>query len=207
MKIDRSYEVETRLYFNSDTEAFNALPFLKENLKREVKWVTKTFGPDLFKTDNLLRASIVYINDSEKVYLGYKEPDIGKKCNIRLELDENITDGVDESEILKILASKEIKISPDTLIPILESLGHKEFMSFNGYNFSGYYSEQGIALKLMHCNTLEYPIMLELEKTANSLEEAYAKETELLQLIENYKLCDRIIRKEPPTLLYEKLFK
>jgi adenylate cyclase class IV len=204
MKIERSYEVETRLYFNSDEEALTAFPFLKDTLKKDVKWVTKTFGKALFKEDKLLRASYVNIKGKERVYLGYKEPDLGNLCNIRLELDEDITDCID-SDILKLLNSKETIVSPESLNTLLDSLGHEEFMSFNGYNSSGYNKDLGIAFKLLHCDILEYPILLELEKTANSLEETAVKEKELLELIESYNLTDRIVRKEPPTLLYEKV--
>jgi adenylate cyclase class IV len=206
MKIERSYEVETRLYFNSDEEALAAFPFLKDILKKDLKWVTKTFGKALFKEDKLLRASYVNIKDKERVYLGYKEPDLGNLCNIRLELDEDITGGID-SDILKLLSSKETKVSPENLDDLLASLGYAEFMSFNGYNSSGYNKDLDIAFKLMHCDILEYPILLELEKTADSLAETATKEKKLLELIESYNLTNRIVRKEPPTLLYEKVVK
>lgn len=205
MAIERSYEVETRVYFNSYDEAFNTLPFLKGCLTKENKWITKTFSMDLFKTDKLLRVSEVEIANTNKFYLGYKEPDLGKTCNIRLELDENITNGIECSEIIRLLGGESKKVSPENLNEILESLGHKEFMVFNGFNLSGKHTELELSLKLMNCAVLEYPLMLEIEKTAISLEDAYSEEKNLLDIVNKFGLSDRIIRKEPPTLLYERL--
>jgi adenylate cyclase class IV len=90
------YEVETRFAFNSQEEAVIALPFLIYSLKDEVIWETRIYGIDLFKTDKLLRTSDVQCNNKVKHFLSFKEPDVGRFCNIRLEIDEEITSGLED---------------------------------------------------------------------------------------------------------------
>lgn len=201
-----TYEVETRVYFSSDEEAFKLLPFLKKDLKRKAAWVTNTYGLDLFKSGSLLRASEVHSDGQMRAYIGYKQPDTGTFCNIRIELDEEITDELQDSTVLKAINAEDVSINPGNVDEILASLGYAKFMTFKGDNLTGYNEEYDVALKLMHCNTLEYPIMLEIEKSAGSAEEALKAEEELKELVNRLGLSDRVVRKEPPTLLYEALF-
>lgn len=206
MNNNDTYEVETRVYFDSDKEAFKLLPFLKGDLKREAIWVTNTYGLDLFKSGSLLRASEVNSNGQMRAYIGYKQPDTGTFCNIRIELDEEITDGLQHSAVLKAINAEDVSIDPGNVDEVLASLGYAKFMTFNGNNLTGYNEEYGVALKLMHCDILEYPIMLEIEKSAGSAEEALKAEEELKELVSRLGLSGRVVRKEPPTLLYEALF-
>lgn len=202
-----TYEVETRVYFNSDEEAFSKLPFLKDSLTNKMEWVTYTYSPKLFKDGSLLRASKVYKDGNMKAYLGYKEPDTGSFCNIRVELDEDITEGAMDSTVLKAIGGKAALINSDNMDEVLASLGHEKFMTFKGHNLTGYNAEYNIALKLMYCDILQYPILLEIEKSAGSTEEALKAEGEIRELVEHFGIKDRVVRKEPPTLLYDALFK
>jgi len=38
------YEIETRVHFNSQEEAFNTLPFLYECLKKKTEFETRMYG-------------------------------------------------------------------------------------------------------------------------------------------------------------------
>lgn len=198
-----SYEVETRFYFNSEEEVFERLPFLKEVLKREVIWETKTLGLEVFKEGKLLRFSEVFQDGERKVYLGYKDKDQGRVCNIRSEVDEDITMGVHRSLVLQIVHGESRAVDALNAMEIFEALGYKEFMTFEGKSLLGKYEKGDLAIKLMYCDTLKYPLLLEIEKTATSLEEAFEKEKELEAFVEKYNLKDRMVREEPPTLLYE----
>jgi adenylate cyclase class IV len=197
------YEVETRVYFKSFEEAFKKLPFLKKDLTRKLDWTTETYGSELFKTDILLRASEVISEGTKKYYLGYKEKDLGGFCNIRAELDEEITEEMKVSTTLKALTGKDISVNIDTINSALSDHGYEKFMSFSGDNVTGTNQELGLALKLMHCETLEFPVLLELEKSAYTYEEALKAEGDIKSILETLDLLDRVVRKEPPTLLFE----
>lgn len=199
------YEVETRVYFKSFEEAYEKLPFLKDDLTRKIEWTTYTYGPEIFKEDLLLRSSVVIRGEEKKYYLGYKEKDTGSFCNIRAEFDEEITEEKRLSASIKALTGKDIFVNSHDFERTLEVLGYKKFMSFSGYNITGVSKELGLALKLMHCEVLEYPVLLELEKSANSYDEALKAEKEIKATIESLGLLDRVVRKEPPTLLFDTL--
>lgn len=201
-----SYEVETRFYFNSEEEVFERLPFLKEVLKREVKWETKTLGLEVFKAGKLLRFSEVFQDRERRIYLGYKDKDQGRVCNIRSEVDEDITRGVHRSLVLESVHGEGRAVDALNAMEIFEALGYKEFMTFEGKSLLGKYDKEDLAVKLMYCDALKYPLLLEIEKTAASLEEAFKREKELAAFVEEYNLKDRMVREEPPTLLYEGLF-
>jgi hypothetical protein len=80
-------------------------------------------------------------------------------------------------------------------------------MSFRGYDRFGYYEPLGLHLKLLHCRTLKWPVLVEFEKTAHSQEEALLREQELGEFCDRFGLNGRLVREEPPTLLYEARFK
>lgn len=82
------YEIETRVYFSSQEEAFNTLPFLTDCLKRKIEFETRMYGIELFNSGKILRVSYIKHDNASEVYLGYKEPDIGKIYNIRNEIDK-----------------------------------------------------------------------------------------------------------------------
>lgn len=199
------FEVETRVYFNNYAEAVSKLPFLNDVLSKKIIWVTKTYGLDLFKSGKLLRVSEINWNINPKFFWGHKEPDIGKSLNIRIEQDEEITDGIQNSSILRTIGGKNILVTPANVEQMLESLGYEKFMSFSGTNLTGEHKD--LSFKLLACPVLKYPLLLEIEKTAKTLQEAFNKEIELEDFIARYGLENRVIRKEPPTLLYEEVFK
>lgn len=205
MEKKRLYEVETRVYFNSQEEAFISLPFLKDCLINRVEWETSMYGIELYKAGRILRTSSTSVNGTTRFYIGYKEEDLGKLYNIRKELDEEITLGLDDSYILYLLNGEKQELTRENVGHILDSLGYGEFMSFTGNNLTGRYDKLQIELKLLYCPILRYPLLLEIEKSAQTLEEAYIKEQELKDFLIEYKLLDRALKEEPTTLLFETL--
>lgn len=198
------YEIETRFHFSTEKEIYQKLPFLKSYLELEVKWKTDHYGEKLFKKDYVLRISQSNVKGAKIVSLGYKEPDFGQKINIRKEYSEKIADIIQNSEILQILEGKKSLKNKILLAKELERLGYEKFMSFNGYSLLGKYDPLNLKLKIMHCRDLQFPLLLEIEKEAEMKEEIKDKEKSILNFIEEYDLKDKLIKKEPPTLLYEK---
>ncbi|QUH26206.1 hypothetical protein [Serpentinicella alkaliphila] len=76
-------------------------------------------------------------------------------------------------------------------------------MSYNGNNIIGKYSNMDF--KLMHCDYLKYRLLLEVEVEAEEIGEIQYKEQDLIRFINEYSLENRMIQKEPPTLLYENI--
>jgi hypothetical protein len=163
------------------------------------------YGIDLYNSGKLLRTSSAKTNGITRFYWGYKEEDMGKFYNIRKELDEEITNGISDSYILQLINGTEQKVTKENVYSVLESLGHKQFMSFTGKNLTGRYERLQLELKLLSCSILRYPLMLEIEKSAKTLEEAFRKELELKEFLTEYKLESRALKEEPTTLLYETL--
>lgn len=198
------YEVETRVYFESYEEALDKAVFLKDCLKREVDWTTYMFGPELYKSGRLLRMSRVEGKNHRKFWLGYKDKDIGKLYNVRAELDENITGGVQCSEVLKASCGGDYPVSPENVFELLEKLGHKQFMAFSGKNFVGEF--EGFSLKLMNCEVLKHKWLLEIEMGSADVDGAHSKEKELKSFADRWKMQDRIVMEEPPALLFEAIY-
>ena len=96
--------------------------------------------------------------------------------------------------------------TPDEAARELECLGHRKFMSFWGRNNGGLYETLDLSIKLMFCPMLKYPLMVEFEKTAATEEEAKQCESELLDLSKNLGIQERLVKEEPPTLLYAMTF-
>lgn len=205
MKKKRLYEVETRVYFNSPEEAFHSLPFLKECLINRVEWETSMYGITLHNAGRILRTSNNKFNGIASYYIGYKEEDLGKFYNIRKELDEEITSGLSDSYILELINSPPQEITRDNASRIFDSLGYKKFMSFTGHNLTGRYEKSDLELKLLFCPILRYPLLLEIEKSAKTLEEAFTMEQELKDFLTEYNLQNRALKEEPTTLLFETL--
>ena len=202
-----TYEVETRFRFLSPDEVWNILPMFQPYINQEIEWNTIHYGPDLFQTDQILRINHTIRQGKSSSSLGWKEPDQGKSVNIRLETEEDITSGIKNSNILARLSGKKNFESSSAVADELIRLGHPKFMTFSGKNLTGEYQPQGFHLKLMLASDppLRYPLLLEIEKTAHSLEEAAEFERELLEFVRLYRLEDRVVREEPPALLYQAL--
>jgi hypothetical protein len=201
------YEVEFRCHFKDEAEAYRALPFLQPSLTRRVEWVTAFYGLELFRSGRLLRIADVTSDKITGYYLGWKGQDIGRFANIRQEIDEDITSGIVNSAILDILGGKHSFAGKQEIIREMERLGHRRFMSFEGINITGHYAPLGLSLKLMPCAVLKWPLMVEIERTVATGAEAIQCEKDLYDLCSQYHLEDRVVRDEPPTLLYESLQK
>jgi hypothetical protein len=201
------YEVEFRCHFKDDSEAFRALPFLQPSLTRRTEWVTYFYGLELFRSGRLLRIAEVTFNHKTDYYLGWKGPDTGRFANIRQEIDEDITTGIVDSAILDILGGRPSLAGRGEIIQEMERLGHHRFMSFEGTNITGHYEPLKLSLKMMPCAVLKWPLMVEIEKSAATEAEAIQCEKDLYDLCCQYKLQERVVREEPPTLLYESITK
>jgi hypothetical protein len=203
-----SYEVEIRCHFNDTGEVYRVLPFLPSCLKEETRtsWVTRFYGITLFRSGQLLREAEVIQKGQVRRYLGCKGPDIGHYANIRQEIDEEFTEGITDSAILKRLGGREGFIRQTDLVHELERLGHSQFMSFKGNETKGYDETLDVKVKMMSCPVLKWELIVELEKVASTEQEAQQSEIELQRLAHRFKIEDRMIREEPPTLLYQQFF-
>jgi adenylate cyclase class IV len=199
------FEVEIRCHFDSPDEAYATLPFLKANLRQERGWTAAFYGLEFFQSGKLLRvAGDIYSNESRS-FLGWKGPDTGKFANIRQEMDEEITCGITDSSILKTLGGRTSFAGKPEVVRELERLGFHRFMSFEGADLRGEHEPLGIGLKLMRCDALKWPLLVELEKMASTSEEAILAEKALFEISQQYNLQSRLLRDEPPTLLYQAL--
>ena len=205
--IEVTYEVETRFHFSGPEEAFKLIPFLKSNLTQQVRWRTIHYGRNLLVQDEIIRIGFADKGAGERVYLGWKGADRGSLINIRPELDEEITHGIQQSVILKQIGGVGDQAAVSAIQTELQRLGYDEFMSFTGENQVGFYEPLQLHLKLMYCQALRYPWLLEFEKTAKTPSEIADREAELLELVTLYGLSERLVRAEPPTLLLQTLAK
>jgi len=206
IKIKSIYEVESRFQFKDEEEIFVKLPFVKNSLKTDLKWESIHYGPRLFKEDIVLRMSTVDYANSKMQSISYKEADLGEKINVRREYSEIINEELLQSKIINILGGNRAVNSWSGITEELLELGHKNFMSFRGQSRVGHYGPLNLDIKIMYCSALRYPLLLELEKAASDIEDAKVKSRELWELIEEYELKDKMIIKEPPTLLYETIY-
>jgi adenylate cyclase class IV len=201
-----SYEVEIRCHFDSVEEAYNKIPFLRACLKHEMVWASGIYGEEFFKAGRLLRMSKTTIDGETKYFMGWKGEDTGTFANIREEIDEVITDGVTDSRILKKLGGQNRTLPRNKISAELKKLGHRRFMSWRGADLLGDYKPLGVSMKLMTCRTLKWPVLVEIEKSAKTKEEALVRENELRAFCDRFGLNDRLVREEPPTLLHEARF-
>jgi hypothetical protein len=199
------FEVEIRCHFETEEEAYAALPFLKPNLHQQRGWKSRIYGPEFFQSGKLLRIAGDIFGKQSRSFLGWKGPDTGTFANIRQEIDEEITRGITDSVILKSLGGQTNLSGPSEVALELERLGYHYFMSFEGDDLRGDYGPLGIGLKLMRCDSLKWPLLVELEKIAQTREEALLCEKALFDISQKYNLRSRLLRDEPPTLLYQAL--
>ena len=201
--INAQYEVEIRCHFDSVEEAYNKIPFLRACLKHEMVWASGIYGEEFFKAGRLLRMSKTTIDGETKYFMGWKGKDTGTFANIREEIDEVITNGITISRILEKLGSQNLTMPRNKISAELKKLGHRRFMSWRGADLFGDYKPLDVSMKLMTCRTLKWPVMVEIEKSAKTKEEARVRENELRAFCDRFGLNDRLVREEPPTLLYE----
>ena len=200
------YEVEFRCRFSKLDEAYRFLPFLQASLTRRMPWNSTIYGLELFQSGKLLRIGGVIENDKTRYYMTFKGPDIGKFCNIRLEIEQELTDSATDSPVLRYLGGRASIKNKDEAARELELLGYHPFMSWSGVDIMGFYEPYSVKVKLMTDTILDYPYIVEIEKIAATEEEAYYCEKELYELSRKLELQERIFREEPPQLLYEKVF-
>ena len=202
-----SYEVEIRFYFDSYNTARKKLPFLDESLRTVDWWDTAMYGLELFHADRMLRiGDLVYEDNHKKRYLGWKGPDIGDFANIRSEIDEDVTDGIENSVVLAKIGGIQKFLTADGVIDELSRLRYDKFMSFSGKNTIGRYEPLDIGIKLMSCDQLKYPLMVEIEKIASTEKEARLCEEQLYEISNELNLQDRLVKEEPTHLLYESIY-
>lgn len=200
------FEIEFRCHFDGPEDAYRALPFLRSCLNRRVPWSGTYYGLELFQSGKVLRISEVIEDNRMQYYMTWKGPDTGKFCNIRREMEEIITDGVNNSPILNLLGGRAGIKNKDETVKELENLGYHPFMTWSGVDSLGFYEPYDIKVKLMSCPVLKYPWIVELEKMTAIEEEAFRCERELYELSQRLNLQERIFKEEPPQLLYEKVF-
>jgi adenylate cyclase class IV len=204
--INAQYEVEIRCHFDSVEEAYNKIPFLRACLKHEMVWASGIYGEEFFKAGRLLRMSKTTVDGRTEYYMGWKGKDNGTFANIREEIDEVITSGITESRILEKLSSQNRTLPRNKISAELKKLGYQRFMSWRGADLFGDYKPLDVSMKLMTCRTLKWPVLVEIEKSAKSKKEALVRENELSAFCDRFGLHDRLVREEPPTLLYEARF-
>ena len=204
--INTQYEVEIRCHFDSVEEAYNKIPFLRACLKHEMVWASGIYGKEFFKAGKLLRMSKTTVDGRTEYYMGWKGEDTGTFANIREEIDEVITDGVTDSRIMEKLGSQNRTLPRNKISAELKKLGHRRFISWRGIDLFGEYKPLGVSMKLMTCRTLKWPVLVEIEKSAYTKEDALLNENELRAFCDRFGLHDRLVREEPPTLLHEARF-
>ena len=200
-----SFEVEIRFRFQNHQEVYRVLPFLRSKLRHDGEWETTIYGQDLFKSGELLRLSKVVLDEKIRWFFAWKGPDLGEFANIRQEIGEEVTNGVIESQILQFLNGEKDIRSPQDLDLKLGLLGYERFMSFTGNNYVGFFEPLGLDVKFMHSADLKWPLLVEVEKTAETREEAAHCEQKLRQFCETFDLLEIIVKEEPPTLLYSNI--
>ena len=206
MNAEKTFEVEFRCHFDSPEEACRALPFLRSGLQQKCDWKTTIYGLETFRAGRLIRTAEIYIETGCLYFAGWKGPDTGAFANIRQEIDEEIGPGSGNSRVLEVLGGKGKADRLKSIEEGLERLGHRPFMSFEGTDSTGYYEPYDVKLKLLNCGRLKWPVMVEIEKTAGSVEEANKCEKALRELCRQFHLEELVVKEEPPTLLYESVF-
>ena len=198
------FEVETRFPFKDQEEAYRVLPFLETSLNRKMEWSTGFYGQDILLAGKMLRKSEVKIDGETRHFICWKGPDTGTLINIRQEVSEEVTTGITESSVMRILGGKADLETPEQVVKELERLGHGRYMSFTGTDMFGYYEPLKIRVKLMFCPDIDYPLLVEFEKIAENEEQAAQFENDIVKICDELELRDRMIREEPPTMLFEK---
>jgi len=199
-------EVEFRCHFDNPEAAYKVLPFLRGCLKKEAAWKGVLYGMDLFKAGKVLRTGRVIDNGKTNDYLTWKGPDTGRFCNIRREIGEEITRGINDSAVMQVLGGKPGLENLEDTVGELARLGYRPFMSWEGTDAHGHYQPGDIQIKLMFCRALKWPWIVEFEKTAADEAGAVQCENDLYEFSREFKLSGHIFKEEPTQLLYEKTF-
>lgn len=203
---DPQYEVEIRCHFADQNEAYQRLPFFRESVYSEATWSSGIYGLSLFKSGELLRVGEVHISGETRIFLRWKSRDTGTFANIRIEIGDEITNGIRDSLVLRRLGGQSGFLTAQQVIEELERLGHHRFMGFEGHDWYGKYEPLDVEIKMMRCPVLEWPLMVEFEKIARTEEEARQFEKDLYELSRQLRLENCLMKEEPPTQLYATVF-
>jgi hypothetical protein len=201
------YEVETRFHFKDKDEVFSFLPDFRTSFTKSINWETWHYGKHLFHKDIILRIGKSIDSQGDYFSLGYKEKDISQNIiNIRKELNENIDQPIYSKIYSDILKGNKLIISKDNIFKKLFALGYSEFMYFKGNSLLGYNDKYKIDIKLMFCNDIKYPVLLEIEKTTPYRDDVLKLSNELLNFSYTHKLNDFMLKEEPPKLLFDAIY-
>ena len=200
------YEIEFRCQFQNDQAAYKVLPFLKASFSKEYTWFDNYHGIEVYRRGEVLRASGVSGTAGKRFFLGWKGPDIGQFANIRRELDEETTGSIVNSSIMRQFCGLQKSWTTGEIALALEHAGYPKFMSYEGHSLTGRDEKLGINTKLMHCAFLKWPLLVELEKLADSENEARQCQKDLESICHDYKLTQYLVKEEPGTLLYQATF-
>lgn len=203
---DPQYEVEIRCHFVDRREVYQRLPFFRESIYREGAWSTGIYGLSLFKSGELLRVGEVHVGGETRIFLRWKSRDIGTFANIRIEIGDEITNGISDSLVLRRLGGQSGFLTARQVIEELKRLGHHRFMTFEGHDWYGKYEPLDVEIKMMNCPVLKWPLLVEFEKIARTEKEARQFEKELYELSHQLGLENCLLREEPPSQLYAKVF-
>lgn len=200
------YEVEIRCHFVDRREVYQRLPFFRESIYSEAAWTTEIYGLSLFKSGQLLRVGEAHVGGETRIFIRWKSRDIGAFANIRIEIGDEITNGISDSLVLRQLGGQSGFLTAQQVIEELERLGHHRFMGFEGHDWYGKYKPLDIEIKMMQCPVLEWPLLVEFEKVTQTTEEARRCEAELEGFTRYLGLENQLVHDEPPTLLYSVTF-
>ena len=201
-----TYEVEIRFIAETAEEAFTTVPFLEASLGESKEWSTEILDRSIFEDGRLLRVGWAQSGDVRLDFIGFKGPDEGRVANIRQEWGEEISDGIVDSQIMALLGLSATFATADAIRKTLVDAGHVPFMSFSGVDRLGHHAPLAIHTKLARCPAiLDDRVLVELEMEANTLTEAESAERSLLNIAEQYNIVERLVRDEPPTMLYKRI--
>jgi hypothetical protein len=200
------YEIEFRCHFASDAEAFQVLPFLKGSLQREYSWEDNYFGLDLYQSGQVLRSGFIAGRNEVRYHLGWKSPDSGSFANIRREVDEYFYREPVASAILAHFSREKRPYSAPEIAGALEKAGYDKFLSYSGDSLTGRDEKLEVNTKIMHCDLLRRPLLVELEKLADNPEQAAKCEKQLAELCREYGLAEWLVPEEPGTLAFEAFY-
>ncbi len=203
---DLQYEVEIRCHFVDRHEVYQRLPFFRESIYREGAWSTGIYGLSLFKSGELLRVGEVHVGGETRIFLRWKSRDTGTFANIRIEIGDEITNGISDSLVLRRLGGQSGFLTARQVIEELKRLGHHRFMTFEGHDWYGKYEPLDVEIKMMNCPVLKWPLLVEFEKIARTEKEARQFEKELYELSHQLGLENCLLREEPPSQLYATVF-
>jgi hypothetical protein len=150
-----------------------------------------------------LRISRIKHGIHDKFFLGWKGADKGKFANIREELGEEITNGIINSSIFRIVGLGNATFETrSSVMATLVASGFLPFMAFSGENLVAQDLIQKTYYKIMRSPDIRFNPLVEVEKIAESLDEAFTFESKLAQFSIENKIEHYIVHEEPPTLLY-----